>query len=255
MDSNDDVTRINPKKGIGHLLSETNLIDLHHFKYPHELCPPTYAHGHLTLDFCIGSPEFVNSLVEAAILPFGLPTHLTGDHQALILDFDSKVLFGNAAPPLYIAQRRGVYSNTIPLVTKFSQMVGEGCDEANLHEQIHAIEALENLTDNDHVLLDAIDTDLTHILVGVDVKCWPHHIYPWSPDLHNTYLDHQYWSISLTEKCTKCSHAHALDAIKSKLSPYFLPLAPPTSSLPNCVKLATNCDKFGMTLSNVINNT
>ncbi len=100
MDSNDDVTRINPKKGIGRLLSETDLIDLHHFKYPHEPRPPTYARGRLTLDFCIGSPEFVNSLVEATILPFGLPTHLTGDHRALLLDFDSKVLFGNAAPPL-----------------------------------------------------------------------------------------------------------------------------------------------------------
>jgi len=87
----------------------------------------------------------VNSLVEAAILPFGLPTHLTSDHRALLLDFDSKVLFGNAAPPLYIAQRRSVYSNTIPLVTKFSQMVGEGCDEANLNDQIRDIKALATL--------------------------------------------------------------------------------------------------------------
>jgi len=227
MDSNDDVTCINPKKGIGWLLSETDLINLHHFKYPHKPRPPTYTRGCLTLDFCIGSPEFMNSLVEAAILPFGLPTHLTGDHQALILDFDSKILFGNAAPPLYITQRCGVYSNTIPLVTKFSQLVGEGCGEANLNNRIRDIEALETLTESDHAILDAIDTDLTQILVSADIKCRPHHIYPWSPDLHNAYLDHRYWSVSLTEKRTKCSHTHALDAIKSKLSPHFLPLSPP----------------------------
>jgi len=161
MDSNDDVTHINPRKGIGRLLSETDLIDLHHFKYPHEPRPPTYARGRLTLDFCIGSPEFVNSLVEAAILPFGLPTHLTGDHRTLLLDFDSRVLFGNAAPPLYIAQRHGVYSNTIPLVNKFSHMVGKGCDEANLNNRIRTIEALDTLTDSDRATLDAIDSDLT----------------------------------------------------------------------------------------------
>jgi len=91
MDSNNDVTCINPKKGIGQLLSKTDLIDLHHFKYPHDPCPPTYVHRQLTLDFCISSPEFVNSLVEAAILPFGLPIHLTGNHRVLFLDFNSRV--------------------------------------------------------------------------------------------------------------------------------------------------------------------
>jgi len=61
----------------------------------------------------------------------------------------------------------------------------------------------------------------------VDAKCRPHHIYPWSPDVHNAYLDHCYWSVSLTEKQTKRSHANALNAIKSKLGLHFLPLSPP----------------------------
>jgi len=88
------------------------------------------------LDLCIGSLEFVNSLMTAAILPFGIPIHLTGDHRALILDFDSHILFGNAVPPLYIAQQQGVTSNMIPTVTKFSQMVGEGCNKAYTNDQI-----------------------------------------------------------------------------------------------------------------------
>jgi len=85
----------------------------------------------------------------AAILPFGLPIQLTGNHCALILDFDSQVLFGNEAPPLYIAQQHGVNSNTIPIVTKCSRMASEGCSNANIHEQIHKIEQLDHLTDHD----------------------------------------------------------------------------------------------------------
>jgi len=80
MDVNDDVTRLNPNKGIGRFFSETDLIDLHHFKHPHDTQPSTYNRGRLTLNMCIGLPEFINSLTMAAILPFGIPTHLTGHH-------------------------------------------------------------------------------------------------------------------------------------------------------------------------------
>jgi len=104
----------------------------------------------------------------AAILPFGIPTHLTGDHRAFILDFNSRILFGNVVPPPHIAQRHGVTSNAIPLVTKFSQMVGEGCNKARINQRIQEIEQLDNLTDQDHNLLDTIDIDLTQILVGTD---------------------------------------------------------------------------------------
>ncbi len=75
--------------------------------------------------------------------------------------------------------------------------------------------------------MEAIDIDLTRILVNADAKCRPQHLYPWSPDLHNAYLDHRYWSIRLTETRTKRSHATALEAIKSKLGPKFIPLSPP----------------------------
>jgi len=46
------------------------------------------------LDLCLGSPEFVLALTKVAVLPFGIPVHLPGDHWAVILDFDSHILFG-----------------------------------------------------------------------------------------------------------------------------------------------------------------
>jgi len=135
MDVNDDVTRLNPKTGIGRLLAETDLINLHHYCYPNSLRPPTYNRGQLTLDFCLGSPEFVLALNKASILPFGIPIHLTGDHRALLLDFDSRLLFGNALPTLCRLMHRGVYSNALPMVTKFSKLVGEGCDQFCIQER------------------------------------------------------------------------------------------------------------------------
>jgi len=57
--------------------------------------------------------------------------------------------------------------------------------------------------DHDQTLLDKINADLTQILVGADQQCHPYHNYPWSPDLHQAYLDDQFWVISLGKKCTK----------------------------------------------------
>ncbi len=64
-------------------------------------------------------------------------------------------------PPPYIAQRRGVTSNVIPIITKFSQMVSKGCDKAHINERIQEIKQLDNLMDYKRNLLDAVDINLT----------------------------------------------------------------------------------------------
>jgi len=227
MDANDDVTRLNPKKGIGRLTAETDLVDLHHYCHPHHPRPPTYNRGQLTLDFCLGSPEFVSAITKTAILPFGIPVHLPGDHRALIMDFNSRILFGNALPGLRMAARRGVYSNVIPTVTKFSKIVGEGIDSYQIQERILTIENKQDFTPTDHEALDQIDCDLTKILVKADAKCSRFRGFPWNPDLHYAFLEHRYWLIRLSEVRTKRSFQHALQIIQEMLGQKFRPLAPP----------------------------
>jgi len=229
MDANDDVTRLNPKKGIGRLIAETDLVDLHHHCHPHHPRPPTYNRGQLTLDFCLGSPEFVLAITKTAILPFGMPVHLPGDHQALIMDFNSQILFGNTLPGMRIATRRGVYSNAIPTVTKFSKIVSEGCDFHQIQERLLTIENKQVFTPEDHAFLDQIDCDLTKILVTADAKCSRFRGFPWTPDLHYAFLEHRYWLIRLSEVRTKCTFQHALQLIQELLGPRFRPLAPPDS--------------------------
>jgi len=157
MDANDDVTKLNPKQGLGHLLAVTDLVNLHHYHYPYMQRPPTYNCRQLTLDFCLGSPEFVAALIKTAILPFGIPIHLPGDHRALIMDFDSRILFSKALTRPAIANRRGIYSNVIPTMTKFSKIVGEGCDHHRIQECIAKIEDKHILTAHDWEVLDQID--------------------------------------------------------------------------------------------------
>jgi len=97
MDVNDDISRTNSHSGIGRIAAETDLADLHKHKFPASSRPATHTRGSLMIDICLGSPEFMQALVTASILPFGQPTHIHGDHRTLIVDFDSNMLFGNAS--------------------------------------------------------------------------------------------------------------------------------------------------------------
>jgi len=59
------------------------------------------------------------------------------------------------------------------------------------------------LTPADHDDLDAINNDLTRILVSADQKCHKFNKSPWSPTLSKAYYEHQYWSLKLSEHHTK----------------------------------------------------
>jgi len=203
MDANDDVCHMNLHKGIGRISTEMDLVDLHHLKFPNIPWPPTHTRGSLTIDICLGSPEFVHPLTTASILPFGQPSHIHGDHCTLLVEFDSHMLFGNATPTINTMPLRGVYSNTIPIVHWFCQLVGKGCDKAEIANRIAQIKECDNLTDSDREHLDKIDRDISKILTWADRKCWRFKEHLWSLTLQQDYLVHQYWTVKLSEVKTK----------------------------------------------------
>ncbi len=156
MDANDDVSRANPHSGIGRIAAETDLMDLHKHKFPATARPATHTCGSLTINICLGSPEFLQAMVKASILPFGQPTHIHSDHRTLIVEFDSNMMFGNASRDPLTTQR-GVYSNTIPIVKQFCEIAGAGCEKAQIAQRIAQIKDSKVLTIQDCIALDQID--------------------------------------------------------------------------------------------------
>jgi len=82
------------------------------------------------------------------------------------------------------------------------------------------------LSPKDQVLLDAIDNDLTQIMVCTDKKCQKHNDSPWSPALKTAYYEHQYWTLKLSALSTKHSYQQAYEAICHHLDPTILHLKP-----------------------------
>jgi len=67
--------------------------------------------------------------------------------------------------------------------------------------------------------LDRIDADLTQILVKADHKCVKAGNALWSPQLHEAYLIHHYWSLKLSQKRTRRNYPQAFQAIETKVHP------------------------------------
>jgi len=97
LDANDNTTK-SWDKGIERILDETALIDLHHNRHPGLQPPAMHNRGWITIDYCLGTRGFAQALTAAWMLPFGLPTTLSGDHRTIGLEFDHNVLFGCKVP-------------------------------------------------------------------------------------------------------------------------------------------------------------
>jgi len=110
--------------------------------------------------------------------------------------------------------QRGVYSNTIPIVKRFCQLAGTGCDKAQIAHWIAQIEECDELTNKDRTTLDHIDRDISRILTRADWKCRRFKEHPWSPTLQQDYLVHRYWMVKLSEVKIKQKFEAALQVLK-----------------------------------------
>jgi len=81
------------------------------------------------------------------------------------------ILFGYKLPNPTKPQYRGVYSNTKITVKWFSKMVVDGFLRYNLFDQIYALAAKSQFTQDDHEFLDTIDEHITTVIIKADRQC------------------------------------------------------------------------------------
>jgi len=129
MDANENVD--DPNSKIACIFDETNLLDLHHHRYPTRDKPATYQRGS---NFMLGSPLLARALTHAWILPFGEPPLIKGNHHLLGLDFSPTILFGNTTNDLSPGMTCGINSRNDQHVQKFCKQVVTGCNVKQLDE-------------------------------------------------------------------------------------------------------------------------
>ncbi len=94
-----------------------------------------------------------------------------GDHQTIIINFDTNILLGTMTQPIQATYLHGIHSQAAPTVAKFCCLALKACDQALISERITAIEQLPILSAKDHQALDEIDNNLTQCLIHADQHC------------------------------------------------------------------------------------
>jgi len=219
MDANENVS--DSASQIARIFDETDLIDMHHHRYPTRPKPATYQRGSNPIDMMIGSPLLASALTHAWILPFGEPTLIKGDHRLLGLDFSPLILFGSTTTALSPGMPRGVNSRNDQHVQQFCKQVVPQCNAKCLDERLTALANQPSLSPTDIEELELIDRQLTKILLRADHLCRPLCTAPWSPTVQTAYLAHRYWALQLTAKRTERNLDTALQKIAQRLDPQF----------------------------------
>jgi len=217
MDANDNID--DPKADISRLFQETDMMDLHHHRYPGAQKPATQQRGSHAIDLIAGSPGVADALVHAWICPFGYPAVIKGDHRMLGVDLDPAILFGSATTLPAHLTTRGVISKHPQKVTKFCKRVVTRCNQHQLAARIQSLQTLPQLDGTQLKELEAIDMCLTKILLEANKHCTPPQTDPWSPELNQAYLRHHLWSLTLSAHCNQHDMTDILQSIRARLLP------------------------------------
>jgi len=159
IDANEPID--DPKSEISRLFTETDLVDLHHHRYPSLRKPATHQRGSQAIDLMAGSPLAATATTAAWIHPFGDPGSIKGDHRMSGIDFNPDILFGTPAISTHTMPRRGVHSRHDQTVNKFRTHTVMKCNQENLALHLHTLLQKPTMIQSDYTELEAIDQCLT----------------------------------------------------------------------------------------------
>jgi len=227
MDANEDVDH--PKSRISQIFAETDLVDIHQYRYPATKKPATHQRGSAPIDMMIGTALFAAATTAAWMLPFGDPPLIKGDHRLIGADFHPGILFGGTPLPPAMSQQRGINSKHEQHVIQFCEQTVKKCNDHRLAERVAALLTKPILAEPDIAELEAIDRLLTKILVQTDQRLRPLSNVPWSPEVQQAYLLHRFWTLTRTAKRNQRDLSTALGRIQERLDPALIDTDPAVS--------------------------
>jgi len=217
MDANEDVST--PNTQISRIFHETDLVDVHQYRYPATPRPATHQRGSTPIDMMIGTQLFATATTAAWILPFGDPPLIKGDHRLLGADFHPGILFGSTPTTQDPGMLRGINSRHEQHAIQYCIHVVKQCNTHHLQERLATLLSKTSLLAHDIDELESIDQKLTKILVQADQHLRPLSSVPWSPAVQQAYLLHRYWTLTRMAKRQERNLSAAIQRVQEHLDP------------------------------------
>jgi hypothetical protein len=186
MDANDPID----SKPLSEFLDDLDLYDLMASYLPSPT-PTTYQRGRNKIDHIVGTMGILLAMVRAYIVPFGNDSPKS-DHAICGIDFSLEVLSGITAAsthdPTHPASRI-LWSTDIKAAEKYIELVTARFDAQNIENRTTILTErctrTKRCTEQDVCALNAIDAEITEIMLWAESKCKRAHGHAWSPLLAN----------------------------------------------------------------------
>jgi len=114
--------------------------------------------------------------------------------------------------------QRGIYSMAYMTVCKFNDMNTNECAKHDLYNKAQALVFKYQFSNQDHKQLEEIDQQLIKILTETDQKLAKYRMSLRSPKLHQAFLMHRFWTVSLSQARMHRDFSTALKKIAEQMA-------------------------------------
>ena len=163
--------------GIDYIITKYNLVDAIQYQHGHHN-ETTYSRGHKCLDYIFVSTNVVPSIQQSAILPLNYV--ISSDHRAVYVDLNMTTLFGKDVSPLMSPPARALRSTNEKQTAIYVEQLHKSMERHSIFDRIRELKS--NPTPN-HRLAEAIDRDMTRLMIAAEKKLKKPSPYPFSSKL------------------------------------------------------------------------
>ena len=174
-------------------INNNNLIDIHQYIHgPDD--PETYNRGSTRIDYILISPTLAPTIKRAGITAYS--EVIQSDHRMLFIDIDLNYALNLRLNKLFMNPRRGVTSSNPKSIKLYRKTLTKLLDNSNLEDRLSIILKSDQI---DYDQLEAIDDELTNVMLKCDKQCMRISQTPWSPQLHKARANLRFWKLWLTQ--------------------------------------------------------
>jgi hypothetical protein len=166
----------NDPAGMSKICRELDLSDIMKMRHGTSDEPATYARGTKRLDYVLMSERCAISVRQCGYEPFN--HRLFSDHRGMFVDLDMALLFGNLDNVLASMTYRDFKAGDPQAVSEYLQGIENYLLEHNFYARM---QRLSDSPENDHLLAEALDKDLTRACLSASKRCRKMRLTPWSP--------------------------------------------------------------------------
>ena len=183
------------------------LRDIHATQHPGSPLFRTYNRGRKVIDYVFCSQSILPSVINVAYEPFSLTT--TSDHRGIILDLDSKTVWGRkeTIAPAHI---RDLSSSDIPQTEKFLTYLEQFWRQYDIPQRIDKAKAIQNRRTL-RLTIDDIDKDITRAFLQAEKRIKKKPKPPWSPELKQASLRVKFYKLVRQEEILQTNLSAAID--------------------------------------------